>query len=275
MDIIVYHNPDCGTSRNTLALIRHAGIEPHVIEYLKTPPTPAMLLQLASRIGWPLRNLLRERGTPFKELGLDDSTLDDAALLAAVAEHPILLNRPIVVTPLGVKLCRPSETVLDLLPVLPNVDLDKDDGSPFLRDEQVAASDPRLAKALREVGLPTDDLRSSAGRFYSYRTLSGTLVGYAGIEMSGEDALLRSLLVVPAARGAGIGRNIVLLLMSRAFDAGGRKAWALTTSAAAFFERLGFAVGPSDAAPEGLAQTPQFASLCPSTAPLLTRRILL
>ncbi len=93
--------------------------------------------------------------------------------MEAVAEHPILLNRPIMVSPLGVKLCRPSDTVLDLLPLLPTADLDKDDGSPFIRDEQVAATDPRLAKALRDAGLPTDDLRSSAGRFFSYRTLSG------------------------------------------------------------------------------------------------------
>ncbi|GLK74515.1 arsenate reductase (glutaredoxin) [Ancylobacter dichloromethanicus] len=275
MDVVVYHNPDCGTSRNTLALIRHAGIEPHVVEYLKTPPTPALLLQLASRMGWPLRNLLRERGTPFRELGLDNPALDDAALLAAVADHPVLINRPIVVTPLGVKLCRPSETVLDLLPVAPRADLDKDDGGPFLRDEQVAATDPRLARALRDTGLPTDDLRSSTGRFYGYRTLGGTLVGYGGFEVSGDDVLLRSLLVTPAARGKSIGRNIALLLMSRAFDVGGRKAWLLTTSAAAFFERLGFTVAAREAAPEAIRRAPQAVSLCPATAPLLTRRITL
>ncbi len=275
MDIVVYHNPDCGTSRNTLALIRHAGIEPHVVEYLKTPPTPALLLQLASRMGWPLRRLLRERGTPFGELGLDNPALDDAALLAAIADHPILINRPIVVTPLGVKLCRPSETVLDLLPVAPRADLDKDDGSPFLREEQVAGTDPRLAKALREAGLPTDDLRTSAGRFYSYRTLGGTLVGYGGFEVNGEDVLLRSLLVLPAARGKGIGRNIALLLMSRAFDIGGRQAWLLTTSAAAYFEKLGFAVATREAAPAAIRQSPQAVSLCPASAVLLTRRIML
>lgn len=275
MDVIVYHNPDCGTSRNTLRLLRHAGIEPHVAEYLKTPPSPALLLQLARRMGWPLRSLLRERGTPFRELGLDNPALADAALLTAIAGHPILINRPIVVTPLGVKLCRPSETVLDLLPVLPDVDLDKDDGSPFLRDEQVAATDPRLAKALRDADLPTEDLRASAGRFYSYRTLGGTLAGYGGFEAHGEDVLLRSLLVMPSARGKGIGRNLALLLMSRAFDLGGRTAWLLTTSAAGYFEKLGFAVVPRDAAPDAIARSPQAVSLCPATAPLLTRRIML
>ena len=116
MDIVIYHNPACGTSRNTLALIRHVGIEPHVIEYLKTPPSRAMILGLIKRMGVPLRSLLREKGTPFAELGLSDPALTDDQLLDAIEVHPVLLNRPIVVSPLGVKLCRPSEAVLDLLP---------------------------------------------------------------------------------------------------------------------------------------------------------------
>lgn len=116
MDVVIYHNPACGTSRNTLALIRHAGIEPHVIEYLKTPPSRAMIQSLVERMGTPLRSLLREKGTPFAELRLDEPGLTDEHLLDAVEAHPVLLNRPIVVSPLGVKLCRPSETVLDILP---------------------------------------------------------------------------------------------------------------------------------------------------------------
>src|SRR3954471_11054274 len=116
MDVIIYHNPDCGTSRNTLGLIRNAGIEPHVIEYLKTPPTRRLLRQLVERAGLTVRDVLRERGTPFHALGLDDLNLGDDALLDAIEAHPILLNRPLVVTPKGVKLCRPSEAVLDLLP---------------------------------------------------------------------------------------------------------------------------------------------------------------
>ena len=116
MDVVIYHNPACGTSRNALALIRHAGIEPHVVEYLKTPPSRGMILELVERMGVPLRSLLREKGTPFAELGLGDPDLTDDQLLDAVEAHPILLNRPIVVSPLGVKLCRPSEAVLDLLP---------------------------------------------------------------------------------------------------------------------------------------------------------------
>ncbi len=116
MDVVIYHNPACATSRNALALIRHVGIEPHVIEYLKTPPSRAMILGLVERMGVPLHSLLREKGTPFVELGLSDPALTNDQLLNAIEAHPVLLNRPIVVSPLGVKLCRPSEAVLDLLP---------------------------------------------------------------------------------------------------------------------------------------------------------------
>ena len=116
MDVIIYHNPDCGTSRNTLAMIRNAGIEPHVIEYLKTPPARALLTQLIARMGVSVRALLREKGTPYAELGLADPKLTDDQLLDAMMAHPVLINRPIVVSPKGVRLCRPSEDVLDLLP---------------------------------------------------------------------------------------------------------------------------------------------------------------
>jgi arsenate reductase len=115
-DVVIYHNPACGTSRNTLAMIRNAGIEPHVIEYLKTPPSRTLLLQLMERAGLKPRDLLRQKGTPYAELGLDDASLTDEQLVDAMMEHPILINRPVVVTELGVKLCRPSETVLDILP---------------------------------------------------------------------------------------------------------------------------------------------------------------
>ena len=116
MDVVIYHNPDCGTSRNTLALIRNAGVEPHVIDYLKTPPSRTLLRQLVERIGVPLRAVIREKDTPFAALGLADPALGDDELLDAMMAHPILINRPIVVSPKGVKLCRPSEAVLDLLP---------------------------------------------------------------------------------------------------------------------------------------------------------------
>lgn len=116
MDVVIYHNPACGTSRNTLGLIRNAGVEPHVIEYLKTPPSRALLKQLLERAGLTVRDILREKGTPFAELGLGDPGLSDARLLDAIEAHPVLMNRPLVVSPKGVKLCRPSEAVLPLLP---------------------------------------------------------------------------------------------------------------------------------------------------------------
>jgi len=116
MDVIIYHNPACGTSRNTLALIRHAGIEPKVIEYLKTPPSREELAKMIGDAGLSVREAIREKGTPFAELGLNDPALSDEQLLTAMLEHPILINRPFVVTPIGTRLARPSEAVLDILP---------------------------------------------------------------------------------------------------------------------------------------------------------------
>lgn len=116
MTITIYHNPACGTSRNVRALIRNSGEEPRIIEYLKTPPSRAELVDLIARMGLPVRSVLREKGTPFHELGLDNPTLTDDTLIDAMIAHPILMNRPIVVTPLGVALCRPSEAALEILP---------------------------------------------------------------------------------------------------------------------------------------------------------------
>ena len=115
-DIVIYHNEACGTSRKTLAAIREAGFEPHVVEYLKTPPSRALLAQLIARSGLTVRGILREKGTPYAELGLDDPALTDDQLLDAIGAHPILMERPLVVTPLGVRVCRPMEQVLPLLP---------------------------------------------------------------------------------------------------------------------------------------------------------------
>jgi arsenate reductase len=115
-DVIVYHNPACGTSRNVLGLIRNAGIEPHVVEYLKSPPNRALLESLVARAGVKIRDILRKKGTPYAELGLDDPAVSDDAIYAAIAKNPILIERPLVVSPKGVRLCRPSELVLDLLP---------------------------------------------------------------------------------------------------------------------------------------------------------------
>lgn len=115
MSVTIYHNPSCGTSRNTLAMIRQSGVEPTVIEYLKTPPSRDKLQELVAAMGISVRGLLREKGTPYKELGLDDPKWTDDQLLDQMLAHPILINRPIVVTPKGTRLCRPSETVLEIL----------------------------------------------------------------------------------------------------------------------------------------------------------------
>ena len=140
VDVVIYHNPACGTSRNTLAMIRNAGIEPHVVEYLKTPPSRALLVELIDRAGITPRDLLREKGTPYAELGLGDASLSADALLDAMIAHPVLINRPLVVSPLGVKLCRPSEAVLDLLREPQRGAFAKEDG-----EQVVDASGQRIA----------------------------------------------------------------------------------------------------------------------------------
>ncbi|NBD95135.1 MAG: arsenate reductase (glutaredoxin) [Gammaproteobacteria bacterium] len=129
-EVTIYHNPKCGTSRNVLGMIRNAGYEPVVIEYLKTPPSREELVSLIARMGMPVRELLRRKGTPYDELGLDDPALGDDDLIDRMMEHPILINRPIVVAPAGVKLCRPSETVLDILPAPQKAPFMKEDGTP-------------------------------------------------------------------------------------------------------------------------------------------------
>jgi len=140
VDIVIYHNPDCGTSRNALAMIRNAGIEPHVIEYLKTPPSRALLVELLARADATPRDWLREKGTPYADLGLGDLSLSDDALLDAMMAHPVLINRPIIASPLGVALCRPSEAVLDLLPTAQRGAFAKEDG-----EQVIDATGTRLA----------------------------------------------------------------------------------------------------------------------------------
>ena len=133
MKVTIYHNPDCGTSRNALAMIRAAGVEPTVIEYLKTPPDRTTLVGLIAAMGVPVRAVLREKGTPYAELGLGDASLSDDALLDAMMAHPILMNRPIIASPLGTRLCRPSEAVLDLLPTDGPQTFVKEDGETVRR----------------------------------------------------------------------------------------------------------------------------------------------
>ena len=140
--ITIFHNPQCGSSRNVLALIRNSGVEPTVIEHLKTPPSRNTLVRLIANMGVPVRDVLRQKGTLYDELGLSDTRLSDDALIDAMLVHPILMNRPIVVTPLGTRLCRPSELVLDILPGAQRGALAKEDGEPVVnaQGERVAKS---------------------------------------------------------------------------------------------------------------------------------------
>ncbi|AOB25557.1 MULTISPECIES: arsenate reductase (glutaredoxin) [Bordetella] len=133
--ITIYHNPGCGTSRNVLGLIRNSGEEPTIIEYLKTPPDAGTLASLIHAMGIPARELLRQKGTPYDELGLSDPAWTDAQLIGFMLQYPILINRPIVVTPLGTRLCRPSEAVLDILPQPQRGAFNKEDGEPVIDAE--------------------------------------------------------------------------------------------------------------------------------------------
>ena len=141
--ITIYHNPACGTSRNTLALIRNSGVEPQVIEYLKTPPSRETLQQLVADMGGSVRDVLRDKGTPYAELGLGEAHWSDAQLLDFIGQHPILLNRPIVVTPLGTRLCRPSELVLDILPQPQQAAFTKEDGERVVDEHGARVHAPR------------------------------------------------------------------------------------------------------------------------------------
>ena len=194
-EFTIYHNPDCGTSRNVLTMLRQSGIEPVVIEYLKTPPDRATLASLIASMGMTARGLLRVKGTPYGELGLDD----------------------------------PKWTVDDLI-------------------------DPNLV-------------------LLRFRLPAGDTVGYGGFERHGDAALLRSIVVLPAYRGSGIGRNLMLLLMRRAFDAGAQQGYALTTDADDWLEKLGFKRLDRAQAPEEILRTRQATQLCPSHARIWSRSL--
>lgn len=274
MDVVVYHNPACGTSRNALAMIRRAGIDPMVVPYLDEPPTKERLRELSHQSGLTVREMIREKGTPFAELGLDRPSVDDEALLDAMVANPILINRPMVLTPTWAKLCRPSETVLDLLEDWPREDFVKDDGTPFLESVRIPGGSDDLRDALAAASLPTGDLEEPGRTFFRFQLLGGLVVGYGGYEVHGRDALLRS--VCRTERSAkGVGPNLVQLLMSRAFDDGARHAFVLTEGAAKFFRGIGFVDTDRAAAPEAIRSTRQALELCPASASLLSRRIAL
>lgn len=271
--VTIYHNPACGTSRNTLTLLRAAGADLQVIEYLATPPGRDVITELAERIGLPLREIMRKKGTPYTELGLDDQAIAEVTLLDAIETHPILLNRPIVVSQSGTKLCRPSDVVLDLLPKVPAERVLKEEGVPFLRDIEISPDDRGFCSAIAAAGLPIDDLAEPNRTFFAYSTLDGERVGYGGLERHGDHVLVRSVLVIPGARNVGLGSNIVPILLFRAFEAGARQAFLLTTSTAPFFAKLGFKDVDRANVPPQILSTRQAADLCPASAHLMTRKL--
>lgn len=274
MTVAIYHNPDCGTSRNVLAMIRNAGIEPRIVEYLKTPPSRAKLMELVARIGVPLREILRRKGTPYDELGLDAPELTDAALLDAIDRHPILINRPIVVTPLGVRLCRPSERVLALLDRPQRTAFVKEDGEPVVvaRALDSDALEP-LSAALVSANLPVADIALPACRFYRFTTARDETVGFGGIEGSGPDRLLKSLVVLPGKRGCGYGKAMAEGLEGLAGEMGAKRLHLLTTGAAPFFEALGYAAAERNAAPAEIAGSAEFLGLCPASASYMVKSV--
>ncbi len=277
MSVTIYHNPDCGTSRNTLALLESLETNPTIVPYLETPPNRDQLRELWQQAGLSVRDGLRRRGTPFAELNLDNPELSDDDLLDAVADHPILINRPLVVTERGVRLCRPADLVLDLVDITRPQAVDKEEGAPFLKDEPLTPDDS-MKQALTAAGLPIDDLTADSPnqpgtRYFRYHDMAGTLLGYGGFELYGSDTLIRSIVVLDPARESGVGRNLLLLLMRRAFDQGARQAYILTTTAQKFFEDQRFKTIPRDQVPASILATKQATELCPDDAALLTRAI--
>ncbi len=271
MNVTVFHNPKCGTSRNTLALIRHFGIDARVIEYLNAPPARAELEALLREAKLTPHDVVRRKEAPYKDLGLDKA--DSAALLDAMMAHPILINRPIVATDHGVVLARPSDVVLDVLPRMPATDAFKEEGAHFLRDEPVTGRDPALIAALKAADLPVDDLDEPNRNFFSYRSLAGTLLGFGGYELYGDVAFLRSIVVLPEGRSKRTGRNLVPLLTYRAARQGARAAWLLTTTAPDFFEKIGFKRRTREEAPAAVLATRQAQSLCPASAVVMSRSL--
>jgi arsenate reductase len=272
---IIYHNPDCGTSRNVLAMLRESGEDLRVIEYLKTPPDRATLERLIADTGIAVRDMLRIKGTPYAELGLEDAALTNAQLIDAMLMHPILINRPIVVTARGTRLCRPSDAVVDLLTHATEREMLKEDGVPFIAAQGIRGEDTAFVQAMRDAELPVDDLSEPGRTFFKFSTLAGVHIGYGGFERYGSDALVRSIVVASEYRGMGIGRNLLAVLLRDAFNAGARTAWLLTTNASSFFEKTGFRAVKRETAPPTILMTRQACTLCPSSAAIMSRALTL
>ncbi|MCB1479784.1 MAG: arsenate reductase (glutaredoxin) [Rhodobiaceae bacterium] len=270
---VIWHNPECGTSRNVLRILEACGLDPQVVRYRETPPDKETLARTIFDAGMSVRDALRRRGTPYDEMGLDDPGLSDDDLLDAMLREPVLINRPFVRTGKGVALCRPAEMVFDLIDAPVPADLMRTNGDALTLDKRIGADAPELKTALETAGLPVSDLESCGGVFFSYATPDGKLAGFGGFQTLGKDALIRSVVVVPERRGQGLSKAIVPLLLRRAFDAGARTAWLLTETAPAAFEKLKFVRVERNEAPEALRATEEFSALCPASAALMRKTI--
>ncbi len=220
--LTLYHNPDCGTSRNVLHNLLRLGLKPVVILYLEQPPPPAQLLRLAQASGLKLQELLRIKGSPYHALGLDAPHWSDAQRLEHMQRHPILINRPLLESPTGVRLCRPSDLMLDLLPGAAGLRLEKEDGTPLLRDSLVEPDDPGLKQAWRAAGLPDLPTGTLA---YRYATTDGDRVAHAAVSTAGGHAWLHGIAPEPAWRDTGATAGVLALASRRAFDRGARQLW--------------------------------------------------
>jgi arsenate reductase len=270
--VTIYHNPACGTSRNALAMIRNADLEPTVIEYLKIPPSRAELLDIVARMDVPLVSILRRKGTPFDALGLDGA--DEATLLDAIDRNPILINRPIVISPAGVRLCRPSEVVLDLLDRPQKTEFFKEDSEPVVIAVRLDARGlDELADHLATAGLPVADLGLPHRQFYRFTTTLGETAGFGGLEGTGSDRLIRSITVLPERRGRKYGKAIAQSLERLAGEGGAKSLHLLTTGAAPFFERLGYGARQRAEAPAAIAISEEFRGLCPASATYLVKTV--
>lgn len=272
MSVTIYHNPDCGTSRNVLAALERLGLQAQVIEYLKTPPDAQTLASLIKAAGISVRDAIRVKGTPYKELGLDGGHWSDAKLIEQMVQHPILINRPIVSTEQGVQLCRPSDVILDLVDVPDQLSLQKEEGVPFLRDARVLATDPALGQALVACNLASDR-HESATQFFQYSSTDGVGLAHAGMDVAGEHAVIHSVVVDYERRRQGLGRNVLALLLRRAFEQGARHAWVVTGTAGGFFESSGFRESAPETAPQDIQASPSMHQRSAAGATLYSRKI--
>ncbi|MFC4277958.1 arsenate reductase (glutaredoxin) [Achromobacter aloeverae] len=258
--ITIYHNPDCGTSRNVLAALQALRLNPMVIEYLKAPPDAGTLKSLITAASMSVRDAIRVKGTPYKELGLDGAEWSDDALIEQTVRHPILINRPLVVTGKGVRLCRPSDVVLDLVDTPHGIRLEKEEGVPFLGDTLISSEAVAAGQA-------------TPVQFYAYRATDGAVLAHASVALQGTHALVHTLTVDAAHRGQGLGHNVLALLLRRAFEQGARRAWVSSDTAGAFFGKSGFKTIDRGQAPSAVLAAGPPMDTNASTPTLYTRQI--